>query len=197
MPSLYDPDAALDTEFGELPCRAALADLVARSPGAWSLAVADGQPAGTDEQNTALVRSKLVEGSDFTPWHKDSFQKDELLQRLAAWQLYSNPKSGHTVVIEGVEVQAIGQFVLVTRRFFSAAWLEDKRDCENFFIDRTNRIAADVAKWFQSQNIPRVASIQRSEGPSWGEKSLASSVGEYMFAFHDIGWGDPTGEANG
>lgn len=193
---LYDPDNPLAEDA---PTLAAVADLLAEAPGAQVLALGRNAP-GTAEEKKAKTLEHITIGPHKRTWSDDDVTVADILREGAQFQLYAPLQGGKTLVVNGLDVDAAGEFGLITRMPFDEHALVDKTDCYLFFLDCLSSIENHLANWFNHEtpdgvrNTPRISAPVRQVGPAWGPQKEYSAQGEYMHAMDSIAWGDQLGE---
>lgn len=184
---MFDPDNVVSAEAGALWH---LADLLAECSSAQALAEKTG---GTDAENKAETRLKVIVGPHAGPWNGESMTKTEMETRFIEFQVTPPTEEGKSAIRSDGSFDRAdesGEFMLSIRRYARDVEMNDQSDLYLWFLDQIGRLEQELLVRAENRECPRLNSITRVQGPAFPTKKKKSSQGEYIFTTHMITWGD-------
>lgn len=188
---MFDPNAVVSAEAGALWH---LAELLSECERAWDLTENTG---GTDEENIAATREKIIVGPHLGSWGADGFTEVEMESRFIELQLTSPIEGGRTVVMSDSSFDRAdegGEFMLLIRRHARQSEMVDQSDLYLWFLDRISALEQELMTKAENRECPRLQGITRTQGPAFGARKKAATQGDYLFTQHTITWGDNIGD---
>lgn len=187
---MFDPNAVASAEAGALWH---LAELLSECERAWDLTENTG---GTDEENTAATREKIIVGPHLGSWAADGFTVEEMETRFIELQLTSPIEGGRTVVRSDSSFDLAdegGDFLLLIRRHARKSEMVDQSNLYLWFLDKVSALEQELMTKAELRKCPRLQAITRTQGPAFGARKKQTAQGDYLFTQHTITWGDQIG----
>jgi hypothetical protein len=142
----------------------------------------------------AAARAKVITGPLAPAWDGGGFTKDELAELLCQAHLHPPVAPQKLLTPDfGVAVapRESGVFALKFRRY--ARELELAVDAGNdlymWFLDTITKLETEMMDKAQQRPCPWPISVQRLQGPAFGQLTDKPAQGEYLWSVHVVSWG--------
>lgn len=139
----------------------------------------------------AAALAKIILGRHDDPWEGAQYTEEQLAEIFAECHLIP-PPSGRSVIGRGTggpQAETGGVFLMTIRRYVRPSE-EDLGALYLGFLDAVAALEVEIIETADQRECPRLRFVEPLAGPAYGARNTETAQGRYLWAQHNVHWGD-------